>query len=609
MTNLSRVNAVRIPEGSVRIIKAGGNVIWNKYFAHYVSLGDSIAAGHTINDRWEADYGYGSQYGANGNASTAIVPGCYTDLIREELAATYGASRVSAKSFAHSGDTVADLMEKLTHATVIDAISKADIVTVCIGANDVLQPALHNLDEYISAGDSALAEIAAIVEANLSTLGDDSAATSYNALFNRLHEINPRAKYVFTTVYNPYKYLWADEGQNGFFAPLLNTIPDISLLGFDVDSMIKSGLLGTSVVQMLFDRVNGLCDWAEKYVTALNSVLRSKVAAFQAVNPNFCIADTKPVFESFPDRLVSASKHYNDLVNVEYTRGYDTAQMDWGALWRAEYGSNVAQFWIDLAGKYVSISGIDLEGFAAELINHVVNNVIVPDVDPHPEEYGHYVMKRSFADALGWQPLARYSIAYDANGGAGSMASQDVTGIGDVPAFAALKQSAFTAGAEGYRFACWNAKADGSGAAYSAGQVIGITSNATVYAQWSNICTVTVKHSSDAVQFESSQTGPMECYALWIDGSEQPDLGAFSNGARVYHLPYGTPIGVIAQTKAGSGRSYITFNGVTVAEKSSDARYGFNLAADTVIHFEWNQWFEVSLNPEISYWNCYITTL
>ena len=51
----------------------------------YVSLGDSIAAGHTINSEWASDYGEGSQYGKNGNTSTVIVPNSYTDLIQKEL--------------------------------------------------------------------------------------------------------------------------------------------------------------------------------------------------------------------------------------------------------------------------------------------------------------------------------------------------------------------------------------------------------------------------------------------------------------------------------------------------------------------------------------------
>ena len=570
----------------------------------YVSLGDSIAAGHTINDEWTTNYGEGSQYGKNGNTATVIVPESYTDLIKDELAAKYN-NRSAAVSFAHSGDTVADLMEKLNHDIVQRSIKMAELVTICIGANDVLQPAMSHLDEYIYTGD--LSTIEATVENNLARLNTDSDPNSYRSLLNRLNEINPNARYVCTTIYNPYKYLWIEEGHHGFFGPLLATIPDISIFGFDVDSYIKDGLLNTSIVQMLFSRVNGLSAWAEKYVTRLNAVINSKIQNYPAINSNFIVADTKSLFDTVPDRPISAPYHYNDLVSVEYTRGYDTMTMDWGKLY--EDSGDAGTFWWNLATKYVSLSGIDIEGFATELVTQMVEKVIVPDVDPHPEWYGHYVLQRSFADALGWQSLDRYTINFNANGGNGSMATQSVVGVDGLLAYINLPTATFTHPTTGYHFAGWNTKADGSGISYSNGQLIGINSDITLYAQWEvQKFTVTFKHSQgDVIQFDSGQTGPMECYALFIDDVEQADLGAFSNSARTYSLPYGTKIKAVAQTKAGSGRSYITRNGTKVAGTSSSATYEFTLTSNVTLNFEWNQWLEVSLNPEVSYWNCYIT--
>lgn len=421
----------------------------------YVSLGDSIAAGHTINADWGKNYGEGSQYGKNGNTETAIVSGCYTDIIGDELLRVYG-DHAFVKSFARSGDTVADLMEKLTHEPVRNAIQEAEIVTICIGANDVLQPAMSRLDEYINTGSLASAE--ATIEANMVRLASDTAANSYKALFDRLNEINPDAKYVFTTVYNPYKYLYLDEGHSGFFGPLLATIPQMNIdvdkiiedtflggtdlsyyditkfewvsieLELDLDSLIKDGLLDTPAIQKVFNRVNNLGAWAEKYVEGtdsfdgLNRVLRRKIAQYKTVNPNFFVVDTKAAFDLFPDRTDSnADVDYSDLVNVEYTRTYNTEKMDWGALYRDGYGDNVAQYWGDLAWKYLSFSNalpslnvwdyvsFNLDGFAADLAGQIVNKVIVPDVDPHPEHHGHEVMKRVFTNALGF-------IKYEAEG-------------------------------------------------------------------------------------------------------------------------------------------------------------------------------------------------
>lgn len=401
---------------------------------NYVSLGDSIAAGHTINADWIIDYGEGSQYGKNGNTETKIVPGCYTDLIKNELVSVYGADHVNVKSFARSGDTVADLMQKLSHDVVRNELSKANLVTICIGANDVLQPAMMHLNEYIETG--SLVSIDATVESNLAVLNDDSNSNSYKALFDKLTEINPTAKYVFMTIYNPYKYLWIEEGHYGFFEPLLQSIPQMDVdvdeiieslfniddLGYpwidgwhsielelDFDSFIKDSLLGVPIVQQLFDRVNGLGDRAGEYVTRLNNVLTSKINSYS--NKNIVFADSKAMFDLFPDRTDSKSDvDYSDLVSVEFTREFDVSEVDWGQLWK---GSNATTFWTNLAWKYASFTNavpslevwdyvsFDMNGFAAELVGLIVEKVITPDVDPHPEYQGHQVLKRSFTNMYG----------------------------------------------------------------------------------------------------------------------------------------------------------------------------------------------------------------
>lgn len=580
-------------------------------YHYYVSLGDSIAAGHTINEDWEKDYGTGSQYGNNGNILTEIVPGSYTDLIKNKLVESYGEEYVTAVSFAHSGDTNEDLRNKLDQTAIVEAISRATITTVCIGANTILgQVGTGMLSDFIAYGDPALKELDTKLEVGFNLLAsDEDTRGSYKNIFKRLLEINgnPNAKFVFTNIYNPYKYLWLDETndnmnyENGYFSPVLTTVPNIEAnipgIGeIDIRKFVYEYEFSGASMKLLTERINrpssdySLSQWVETKLNRLNSILATSISEFN--DDRIMLADTKLLYESTPDNEIAANKHYSDLVNVEIVRGETIADLDW------------AQFWNNF-----SISDISsINSIAENIVSTMVNKVIVPDVDPHPEEYGQYVLYRSFADALGWQDLIHNYINFDENGGIGSMRTQEVIGTGDTTSFAVLNTNTFTNPNEGYRFVGWNTKPDGSGTAYSNGQVIGVTSDITLYAQWNNYYTITFRHSSDAVQFDSSQTGPMECYALWIDGVEQSDLGAFSNSSRTYSLPYGTNIGVIAQTKSGSGRSYITMNGTKVAETSNDARYTFALTGHTDIHFEWNQWFEVSLTPEISYWNCYITT-
>lgn len=410
----------------------------------YVSLGDSISAGHSIDDKWETNYGERSQFSYNGRSEpTEIVEGCYTDLIRDDMVATNGNKKVSAVSFARSGDKVKDLIEKLSNSIVVDELVKANIVTICIGANDVLQDAMNSLETYINTGD--LSSIQSTIDANMSVLNDNSNSNSYMSLLNKLTDINPNAKYTFTTVYNPYKYLHLETGQNGFFKPLLDTIPQMNIdvdkiiedmflggtdlsyyditklqwvsieLDLDLDGYIKDNLLSTSAVQMLFDRVNRISSFTEGCVNQLNTILKNKVLAMKASYPKFGIAETKALFDTYPDRPTSASVHYNDLVHVAFTRGYNTAVMDWGALWRDKYGETVAgctQYWTDLAWKYLTFTNavpslnvwdyvrFDMNGFATDLTQQVIDKVIVPNVDPHPTAVGQAVLKQSFTSEV-----------------------------------------------------------------------------------------------------------------------------------------------------------------------------------------------------------------
>jgi lysophospholipase L1-like esterase len=449
MIDFSKMSSFAIPEGEVVKIEVDGVVIWQRYAHRYISLGDSIAAGHSINDDWANNYGERTQYGVNGNKSTVIVPNSYTDLIHKDLSGEYNNS-VSTKSFARSGDKISDLLNKLRanngNNPVANLIRNANLVTICIGANDILSHVYPEIMPYIETGD--LSSLESNVEASLLAVKTDSNANSYTALFNELNNINPKAKYVFTTVYNPYKYLWIEEGRNGFFKPVIDTIPDwvidvdkiiedmflggtdlsyydltkfewVSIeLDLHIGDFIKDSLLGVPIVQQLFDRVNGLGDWVEKYIEGtnnfdgLNRILKQKISSYQ--NPNFVVADTKALFDTYPDRTpnIAGDIEYNDLVNVEFTRGYTTGTMDWGALWRDKYGDDYGSYWRDFIWKYLSFSNalpslnvwdyvsFDMGGFAEKLVEETVNKVIVPNIDPHPETYGQKVLRDAFAEHI-----------------------------------------------------------------------------------------------------------------------------------------------------------------------------------------------------------------
>ena len=107
MMNFSTLQGLTIPEGvAIEIRNQDGIVIWNAARYSYVSLGDSIAAGHGIRSdaKYHPEACYEWQYGTAGVNQTEIISGCYTDLIAAKLQNKHG--RTSAKSFARSGDKV-----------------------------------------------------------------------------------------------------------------------------------------------------------------------------------------------------------------------------------------------------------------------------------------------------------------------------------------------------------------------------------------------------------------------------------------------------------------------------------------------------------------------
>ena len=77
-----------------------------------------------------------------------------------------------------------------------------------------------------------------------------------------------------------------------------------------------------------------------------------------------------------------------------------------------------------------------------------------------------------------WKKLP--SVTFDANGGEGTMNPQ----IFEYGIEQQLKANTFTSTREGYVFAGWNTKADGSGTSYSNQQKISIDADVTLYAQW-----------------------------------------------------------------------------------------------------------------------------
>ncbi|RKS94400.1 putative repeat protein (TIGR02543 family), partial [Microbacterium sp. AG790] len=111
-------------------------------------------------------------------------------------------------------------------------------------------------------------------------------------------------------------------------------------------------------------------------------------------------------------------------------------------------------------------------------------------------EYGFSSSVTLFAQ---WKRV-EYTVTFDANGGAGSMAAQ----VGYEPT--SLTANVFARA--GYRFAGWNTAADGSGTSYADRAQFPFSSSGTLYAQWSAEHTVTF----DANGGVGSMSGQVEAF-------------------------------------------------------------------------------------------------
>lgn len=161
-----------------------------------VGLGDSISAGYAPQNTDLYEYYYDYLTG-----KTKVNQMCFTNVVANKLVDS--ATKVEVKSYAESGDTTDDLVNKLndtkTYPALLGEIKKANVITLCIGANNVLGPALNNLMDYI-AGDITEEEIRAEMLSGYENFRDDYT--------NRIIPILTRgkAKVIVMTIYDPYKY-------------------------------------------------------------------------------------------------------------------------------------------------------------------------------------------------------------------------------------------------------------------------------------------------------------------------------------------------------------------------------------------------------------------
>lgn len=374
-------------KNSSQTIYAAGNEHLIKNFSvdekiSYVSLGDSIAAGHAL-DSW-LNNGK-KEFGDAGLNSTPIYNESYTQAIYNNLVSIYGSDKVEAVSYARSGDQVCHLLSKLADDRVVNSLKSADIVTISIGANNILTPALERIEGFLT-GSVSLAEITGAMEEGIKSLTDGN-GDDLTDLLDRLIEINPNAKYIFTNVYNPYKYF--DVDIEVFLDPIL---PEPFTVGYppltyevDIASFIDDAVLDS-----IESRIDNIREYTEYYlagysrlsIKGLNPIVKSTIEDYQSRGyTNFTVVDTKSVFDTFPTKSsTGADVDYSDLVNVELTPESRITEFNYGKHFNSDY-------WLNWGSK-IFFQGVSESEFVQDMVSKVID-IVLEDTDPHPEWRGH----------------------------------------------------------------------------------------------------------------------------------------------------------------------------------------------------------------------------
>lgn len=231
-------------------------------YINYVSFGDSIVTGYGLS-------GY--------NANADFVSGSFENLFKTYL--TNNAKDVNAVSFASDGYTSANLLSALkTSPTVRASVQSADVITVCIGGNDLIQATMpHLVDCFVEKDYSGL-------EDSLTTAATSFAA-NLNNIVSEISSLNANAKVVFASIYNPY-------------AALKNASPTqtIALEAKTAGALVASATISGTDLNTLGNIADHFIGGNSALsVTGLNQILSQKIST----TPNFYLADVKTAFDSY----------------------------------------------------------------------------------------------------------------------------------------------------------------------------------------------------------------------------------------------------------------------------------------------------------------------
>lgn len=124
------------------------------------------------------------------------------------------------------------------------------------------------------------------------------------------------------------------------------------------------------------------------------------------------------------------------------------------------------------------------------------------------------------------------------------------------------------------------------------------------------------KHSNNTSLPDDSDTGNIDCYALYVgdETSPKPKFGNFADSQPItYRVPYGTQVRVVVSCFNPSELVYddvdctIYLNGSLLKSGYRGTEYSFTLTKDTVIDFTFNMSGGFTTFDRKEWEDCYIT--
>lgn len=288
---------------------------------NYVSLGDSIPDGVSLD-----------KYGAKDESG--FVEGSYAYAYRAYLQENY--DTVNAVSYAVSGQTSTQLLANINsisgteltaeQQSIKEDIVGADIITICIGANDILGPASAKLLEFLTSGTNITDDL----NAGLVTF-----STNLPQIVSKLEQLNPTAKLVFSNVYNPYKEYMDKDANITITTPIIPvtiTKERIQLMGAITEEYVDSNVTNANVTDI---------------AKGLNQIIAENING----KDNCALLDVKQAFDNYFGRELQAGEKKYDVVQTEV----------------------------------MEVTSITVNSIVEEEIKLVV----MPYMDPHPTVKGH----------------------------------------------------------------------------------------------------------------------------------------------------------------------------------------------------------------------------